>query len=248
MAAPVVGDEPVHIGDVDPALSGASEDESGLYRGNGLPHFADQRFSLRRHQSLAPPHPGEYGEGVRGADGHHERRGAGRRVLRGEPSFSDAAREAMHGDRPDEKAFTTASGVSFLRVRIRGLAEFVVDWETMLEKTIRQPISRIIEALGWEWADVDSLRTNLSQWGGSETASLRGIPGRRHRGRVPRAAHDRKLCAYPLPAGEVMLNGRRSCRPTPVARGVGNRLREKPDDRGAGGGLCMGSLRPVDRQ
>ena len=43
--------------------------------------------------------------------------------------------------------------------------EFVVDWETMLEKTIRQPISRIIEALGWEWADVDPSRTNLSQWG-----------------------------------------------------------------------------------
>ncbi|PKG31256.1 DNA polymerase domain-containing protein, partial [Methanoregula sp.] len=30
--------------------------------------------------------------------------------------------------------------------------EFLVDWETMLDKTIRQPISRIIEALGWEWA------------------------------------------------------------------------------------------------
>ncbi len=43
--------------------------------------------------------------------------------------------------------------------------EFVVDWETMLDKTIRQPISRIIEALGWEWADVDPSRTNLSQWG-----------------------------------------------------------------------------------
>ncbi len=43
--------------------------------------------------------------------------------------------------------------------------EFVVDWETMLDKTIKQPISRIIEALGWEWADVDPERTNLSQWG-----------------------------------------------------------------------------------
>ena len=43
--------------------------------------------------------------------------------------------------------------------------EFVVDWKTMLDKTIRQPISRIIEALGWEWADVDPERTNLSQWG-----------------------------------------------------------------------------------
>jgi DNA polymerase I len=43
--------------------------------------------------------------------------------------------------------------------------EFVVDWELMLDKTIRQPISRIIEALGWEWTDVDPSRTTLSQWG-----------------------------------------------------------------------------------
>ncbi len=43
--------------------------------------------------------------------------------------------------------------------------EFVVDWETMLEKTIKMPISRIIEALGWEWNDIDPSRTTLSQWG-----------------------------------------------------------------------------------
>jgi DNA polymerase I len=43
--------------------------------------------------------------------------------------------------------------------------EFVVDWETMLEKTIRQPISRIIEALGWDWASVDPSHTTLAQWG-----------------------------------------------------------------------------------
>ncbi|PKG33753.1 DNA-directed DNA polymerase [Methanoregula sp.] len=43
--------------------------------------------------------------------------------------------------------------------------EFVVDLELMLEKTIRQPISRIIEALGWSWADVDPSRTTLAQWG-----------------------------------------------------------------------------------
>jgi DNA polymerase I len=43
--------------------------------------------------------------------------------------------------------------------------EFQVDWELMLEKTLRQPISRIIESLGWEWADVDPSRTTLSQWG-----------------------------------------------------------------------------------
>ncbi len=44
-------------------------------------------------------------------------------------------------------------------------AEFVVDRELMLEKTIRQPISRIIEALGWNWEDVDPSRTTLAQWG-----------------------------------------------------------------------------------
>jgi len=43
--------------------------------------------------------------------------------------------------------------------------EFVIDWETMLEKTIQQPISRIIEALGWDWNDVDPSRTTLAQWG-----------------------------------------------------------------------------------
>jgi len=43
--------------------------------------------------------------------------------------------------------------------------EFVVDWETMLDKTIKMPISRIIEALGWQWDDIDPSRTTLSQWG-----------------------------------------------------------------------------------
>ena len=43
--------------------------------------------------------------------------------------------------------------------------EFVVDREIMLEKTIKQPISRIIEALGWDWNDVDPSRTTLAQWG-----------------------------------------------------------------------------------
>ncbi len=43
--------------------------------------------------------------------------------------------------------------------------EFQVDWEVMMEKTIRQPISRIIEALGWAWADIDPSRTTLAQWG-----------------------------------------------------------------------------------
>ena len=43
--------------------------------------------------------------------------------------------------------------------------EFVPDLELMLEKTIQQPISRIIEALGWQWNDVDPSRTTLAQWG-----------------------------------------------------------------------------------
>ncbi|HON81455.1 MAG TPA: DNA-directed DNA polymerase [Methanoregulaceae archaeon] len=43
--------------------------------------------------------------------------------------------------------------------------EFQVDWELMLEKTLRQPISRIIEALGWKWTDIDPSRTTLAQWG-----------------------------------------------------------------------------------
>lgn len=43
--------------------------------------------------------------------------------------------------------------------------EFQVDWELMLEKTLQQPISRIIEALGWSWTDLDPSRTTLSQWG-----------------------------------------------------------------------------------
>jgi DNA polymerase I len=32
--------------------------------------------------------------------------------------------------------------------------DFIVDWETMLEKTIKQPISRIIDALGWNWDEL----------------------------------------------------------------------------------------------
>ncbi|MDD1676641.1 MAG: DNA-directed DNA polymerase [Methanomicrobiales archaeon] len=44
-------------------------------------------------------------------------------------------------------------------------SEFVIDYEIMLDKTIRQPISRIIEAVGWEWADVDPSHTTLAQFG-----------------------------------------------------------------------------------
>jgi len=43
--------------------------------------------------------------------------------------------------------------------------EFLVDLELMLDKTIRQPISRIIGALGWSWTDVDPSRTTLADWG-----------------------------------------------------------------------------------
>jgi DNA polymerase I len=43
--------------------------------------------------------------------------------------------------------------------------EFQVDWELMLQKTLQQPISRIIESLGWEWTDIDPSRTTLAQWG-----------------------------------------------------------------------------------
>lgn len=32
---------------------------------------------------------------------------------------------------------------------------FVIDWEKMLDRTLKQPISRIIEALGWSWEDID---------------------------------------------------------------------------------------------
>ena len=43
--------------------------------------------------------------------------------------------------------------------------EFVIDWETMLDKTVKQPITRIIEAVGWDWHDIDPSLTTLSQFG-----------------------------------------------------------------------------------
>ncbi len=43
--------------------------------------------------------------------------------------------------------------------------EFVVDYEVMLEKTIKLPISRIVEALGYKWTDFDPTRTTLAQFG-----------------------------------------------------------------------------------
>jgi DNA polymerase I len=43
--------------------------------------------------------------------------------------------------------------------------EFIIDWETMLDKTIKQPISRIIEAIGIPWDEVDPSRTTLFDFG-----------------------------------------------------------------------------------
>jgi len=42
--------------------------------------------------------------------------------------------------------------------------EFVVDRELMLDKTIKQPISRILEPIGWTWTDMDPTRTTLSDF------------------------------------------------------------------------------------
>ena len=41
---------------------------------------------------------------------------------------------------------------------------FVPDLELMLEKTIKSPLSRILEPIGWTWADVDPTRTTLSDF------------------------------------------------------------------------------------
>jgi DNA polymerase I len=43
--------------------------------------------------------------------------------------------------------------------------EFVVDIEVMLEKTLKNPVSRVVEALGWEWNEIDPTITTLKQWG-----------------------------------------------------------------------------------
>ena len=42
--------------------------------------------------------------------------------------------------------------------------EFIVDRELMLDKTIKQPISRILEPIGWTWTDMDPTRTTLSDF------------------------------------------------------------------------------------
>jgi DNA polymerase I len=49
--------------------------------------------------------------------------------------------------------------------------DFIIDWEIMLEKTIKQPISRITDALGWQWNEIidpskkNTKTTTLEQWG-----------------------------------------------------------------------------------
>lgn len=43
--------------------------------------------------------------------------------------------------------------------------EFVIDRDTMLEKTLQNPISRILEALNWNWEEFDPSITTLSKWG-----------------------------------------------------------------------------------
>ncbi len=49
--------------------------------------------------------------------------------------------------------------------------EFQVDWDLMLEKTLQQPISRIIEALGWDWNELldpnkkITTATTFDHWG-----------------------------------------------------------------------------------
>ncbi|HJK00531.1 MAG TPA: hypothetical protein O0X16_04510, partial [Methanocorpusculum sp.] len=36
---------------------------------------------------------------------------------------------------------------------------FEIDWETMLEKTIQAPLTRIFDALGWDWDEFDPTKT-----------------------------------------------------------------------------------------
>jgi DNA polymerase, archaea type len=43
--------------------------------------------------------------------------------------------------------------------------EFVVDYALMIEKTLKNPISRVIEPLGWKWSDFDPSSRTLSQFG-----------------------------------------------------------------------------------
>ena len=43
--------------------------------------------------------------------------------------------------------------------------EFVVDLETMLEKTIKSPLERIFDSMGYTWSEFDPSRTTLAAFG-----------------------------------------------------------------------------------
>lgn len=43
--------------------------------------------------------------------------------------------------------------------------EFMVDYDLMITKTLKLPISRVIEPLGWNWSDFDPSATTLSSFG-----------------------------------------------------------------------------------
>jgi len=43
--------------------------------------------------------------------------------------------------------------------------EFIIDYDLMIEKTLKNPISRVVEPLGWRWADFDPEATTLSSFG-----------------------------------------------------------------------------------
>ena len=45
---------------------------------------------------------------------------------------------------------------------------FVVDIEEMMERTLRPPLERIMEALGWDWNEFDVRRTTLARFGLTE--------------------------------------------------------------------------------
>jgi len=42
---------------------------------------------------------------------------------------------------------------------------FDPDKELMIEKTIRGPLERIMEALDWDWIDFDPTTPTLAKWG-----------------------------------------------------------------------------------
>jgi DNA polymerase I len=43
--------------------------------------------------------------------------------------------------------------------------EFVIDRDTMLEKTLQLPLTRILQPLGWEWSSFDPEISTLADWG-----------------------------------------------------------------------------------